>query len=291
MLFENLELFAWSDYLTPNCLFRAHLSDAPALLRTDLSSWRAEHDSLDPLPEETFLKAVRLLLEQLRLCDTQFDNPYHNRIHAGDVVNRVSKLLSLKRRVSPLIWQLFVLAALGHDLGHPGTPRRLDAKKVAAAELGADISNEAVSWLLTDAVLQQTGLNLGGRLFVRSLIIATTFGNPEVTPLGEWEPLIALADIAPDKPYRDWLNYQNGLVLAETTPAGSTLDPDQCLQDCLRFCEFTDARMRLAAKVTQVPTAWYENLQERFERLKAMQAGTNPLDLLFFQESLRSSAR
>jgi hypothetical protein len=143
-----------------------------------------------------------------RACrSVEFSKPaYHNGSHFREAVTNVHLLAGV--RGVPLhaaVVQGILLAAAGHDFGHPGSSLRADAPMgLISPELGVEISNEQVSAILVDEILAEAGVDPAMRVFVARLIWATTFGGAiraQTAP----ERLVVIADIAPNDSFMRWI--------------------------------------------------------------------------------------
>jgi hypothetical protein len=153
-----------------------------------------------------------------RACrSVEFSNPaYHNGSHFREVVANVHLLAGVREvPLHAAVVQGMLLAAAGHDFGHPGSSLRADAPMgVISPELGVVISNEEVSAILVDEILAEAGVDPAMRVFVARLIWATTFGSSIRAQTGP-ERLTVLADIAPNDSFMRWIEKSISTSLGE----------------------------------------------------------------------------
>lgn len=231
----------------------------PAQLALDLERWDPKKDpGFEPVPEQTFAAAMALLYSQVDTLDRLYQNPYHNyQTHFASVMDRTHLLLEM-RSYPKIIKQAMLVAALGHDIGHPGSTLRKNAKKpLQREELGTQVSNEWVSGCMVDNAIGIYGFSVGARLCIFSAIQATTFGDPTFRiPNHPLAHLIACADIAPSVGVLEW--FEQGILVLEETPIKERpRDYPDWLEGRRKFVEFIKSRMTPNAWI-----AWGTNLNQ-----------------------------
>lgn len=238
-------------------------------------------DAYDQLPENApepthldkhvFAGIVQGVISDLQAYDGIYQNSYHHLGHSLTVADRMRALFSIDTH--PLnVEQAGILAALSHDLGHPGVTLRRDAhKSVQCPELGMGVTNEDVSGFLLDRYLEEWHVDVQTRVMAFILIQATTFGRPVliITPL---ERMIALADIAPSKGLMEWI-HESVDVLKESPIEKRPEDFDAWLRGRLGFLCFIRSRMTVAG----AHLFWLGHLMEIERVLTMVLAGSDPV--------------
>ncbi|GFE54180.1 3,5-cyclic-nucleotide phosphodiesterase domain-containing protein [Babesia ovis] len=105
----NLDFFALSN-------FKSVVRNGPIIT--------VGHALIDPVGERIHPNFNRLLSPVLNMIqDVYLPNPYHNALHGACVAHMtvvLTRALSLNKYLTPIEEFAYMLAAIGHDAGHPG---------------------------------------------------------------------------------------------------------------------------------------------------------------------------
>ncbi|MDR3612649.1 MAG: hypothetical protein P4L53_03730 [Candidatus Obscuribacterales bacterium] len=230
-----------------------------------------------PIDDASFAHLVEKLIDMLVNYDRVFSNAYHNVKHSVTVFDRLDTVLA-KTSYPAVVMQALQLAALAHDLAHPGATLRRDAIiKPALPELGNDVSNERVSGLLLDQFLALRGVDVQIRAMAFVLIQATTFGAA-VEIHTDIERMLAIADIAPSGSFIEWV-YESLAVERESPVEKRPSSLEEWIVRRLAFTNFIQTRLlSVGVEVgNRLPYRIYTtNLGEIRRVLFEVQQGVNP---------------
>lgn len=168
---------------------------------------------MTPFDPEKFEQVLSCALE---LADQSVKNHlvlYHTGEHFREVVANGQSIIRVftnlsGKKIPPLVEQAFIVALVLHDVHHPGSTFRSDARtSLPYNELGTKVTNEWVSSLAADQFAASHGFNPLARLFIAQTIWASTYGGTtpqeealnldRIKPTKFFELAMVVADIAP----------------------------------------------------------------------------------------------
>ncbi len=271
----------WHDILRPNTLEPDGLAVLPPRLAAEIQAtgWRPESDPVRGIEHHRFNFLATDLLQAAGKSVEPFDPPYHNRDHFSAVYEGVRDQLRQRTRgahpVPAGVRHALLLAAAGHDLGHPGSTFRREAPRgVAAPELEIHISNEMASSILVDRWASRRGVPLGMRVASAQLIDSTTFGVPGKGPTTEWERILVCADIAPQQDFYQWLDSGLNVIYGEVPAESPPADFNGWVDSEIGFLNYVEANLTPEAR----ELGWDLRVDGHRQRLAQIQAGEHPTD-------------
>lgn len=191
----------WAQLLRPDTLKNTGMNVLPPKLAEAVlsSRWDPAAEPATGVEPQRFLLLAAELLRMAGNSVKPFDPKYHNPEHFRGVCEGVrEQLWQLQREGSSPssgIRHSLLLAAAGHDWGHPGSTLRRDAPRgVPFPELSLALSNEMVSAIAVDAWAASCAVPLGVR------------GKG---PQTEYEQILVCADIIPEEDF--WRRHESGL--------------------------------------------------------------------------------
>ena len=194
------------------------------------------------LPREVLTNTASQILAEIKAQSLQ----YHNHLHTIDVIERAAVLSSaLLVSPAPLDRQMLQIAALMHDYGHAGKPKRQQTPGVDRP----DLSNEEYAALKADEIFA-AHISVQQRLLLQRLILATTYydSNEEqkvspYRPLSDLEKVLALADLGTfDRGFKNWFR-DSLLVLAENSSLGDNVSGPDFIRKLSNFIDKIDHRL------------------------------------------------
>ncbi|MDP4008070.1 MAG: HD domain-containing protein [Candidatus Peregrinibacteria bacterium] len=205
--------------------------------------------------------AADLLTYQYNLYGVEGEHPYHDIEHSSGVTALAKNVVGiLKRRANPINdadAQIFILAAVAHDLGHCGrTLRQFDPETGEKLTIDDGRSNEQQAVFLADPILKKEGFSIRQRLHFQSLILATTFDErqPNAIPDEEKFPpqtheerlmsIIDLGDGALMEDEVEFLDRTMKVLFAEKPQAKWPRNMTHWLQTMNGFWKFVEMRMK-----------------------------------------------
>jgi len=213
----------------------------------------------------------------LKRADEERLNPYHNKQHALEVNERFSQLLEVEG-LTEQYGQLGDVASLFHDFRHAGTTKR---------EAADGMSNEEMAALEADKFAKEKGFSVRQRVIISSLIIGTTFGNPEVSTTTDLENLLSLADVGGFiKSWDDWVK-ECADVLTEMPMGLRPTTIEGWLKTRVGFLKFfIQPKMTEAAK-----RIWGQALTEKIGIVENLLANPDQPEMTVVKEKIEALLR